>query len=101
MMQRAAAFRCEGGGGQDRRADELRQLLQAAGDVDRRADHGEIQAIARADVAELDLAPMQSYAEGERRAAFLRKRLVQRLGAGEGGDSRVQCAVAGCAARAL
>jgi len=66
-MQGATAFRRERGGGQDRRADDLGEFLQAAGEVDRRTDDREVQPVARADIAELDLAPMQPDAESKRR----------------------------------
>ena len=56
----------EFGRGDQRAAQLLGQALQAAGHVDRRADHGEVEPGRRADIAELDVAQMQGQAAAQR-----------------------------------
>ena len=63
--QLPAAARGENGGGQDGLAQLLGQALQAAGMIDRRADHRKVEPPPRADIAEGDLAQMQRQAAGD------------------------------------
>src|SRR5262245_65070843 len=67
------------GGEQEGAAEGLAQLLHPAGDVDRRANDGEVEPVATSDIAVSDLPDVQAAAEVERLLAALQSPFVARL----------------------
>jgi hypothetical protein len=88
-VKRRSQFRTD----DDRLAEHLGRILDAAHQIDRGADHREIEPVGGADIAVMDGADMQRDDDVERRLAVHCREIVK---AGDGGDRVARCGDRDC-----